>query len=384
MALVAADIPLSLYLHWPWCLKKCPYCDFNSHGVKRDGIPEAEYLKALKADLLRKAPLAGARPLETVFIGGGTPSLMSAKGLEELISFLKSAFAVREDAEITMEVNPGTVERGMLRDIRSAGVNRVSLGIQSFQDEKLKALGRIHSAAEAEKAAGEASEVFENFNLDLMFGLPHQTPQDLEYDLRRALSFASPHLSYYQLTIEESTAFAKHIPEGLPEDDALSDMLDAIEEGTAKSGFEHYEVSAYAKKGHMCRHNRNYWEFGDYLASGPGAHAKVTRDGRIYRYSELRSPKLWLEAVASDLDAADEKREVTAEDLPFEFMLNALRLKDGVAFSAWEARTGLPFAAIEKTWDEGVRQGLLEKPEKRLVTTPRGWLFLNEAQELFL
>lgn len=377
-------VPLSLYIHWPWCLRKCPYCDFNSHAKRREDIPEKEFLADLKRAFLLQKPLFEGRRIETVFWGGGTPSLMAPSSIAEFLEFVAKESSLAEDAEITLEANPGSVERGSFAALRSAGVNRISLGIQSFQDEKLKALGRIHNGGDAKRAAEEVAEHFDNFNIDLMFALPGQSYEDLMSDMRCALDVGSTHLSYYQLTIEEQTAFAKRPPEGLPEDETIGDMLDFIETETEKAGFSHYEVSAYAKDGKRCRHNLNYWEFGDYIGIGPGAHGKLSTEKGVLRTASFCNPGKWMRDIEEAGTGFEETRIVTEEEMPFEFMLNALRLRSGADPRLWEERTFLPWTSVKARWDEGVAEGLLTDPAKRLCTTEKGWRFLNEAQELFL
>lgn len=384
MALVTEKIPLALYVHWPWCLHKCPYCDFNSHAKPRELIPEGGYLEALKGAFRRFLPFIDGREIETVFFGGGTPSLLHPETIENFLSFVRDNAKLSPDAEVTLEANPGTTEYTDFAELRNAGVNRLSIGVQSFNDEKLKVLGRIHSGKQARVAITKAVEVFDNFNLDLMFALPGQTTKELIEDLTTALQFHPTHLSYYQLTIEEGTAFYKHEPVGLPDMDQAYAMLEEIESATAKFGFDHYEVSAYARPGFRCRHNLNYWQFGDYVGVGPGAHGKITKDEKILRTASVNSPALWMERIAKGLPPYSEIREVQTEDLPFEFMLNALRLRQGVPSSFWEGRTGLPLSYLAPFWNSSEAQKLLKPLNEQICTTDLGWKFLNEAQELFL
>ena len=382
---LAALPPLSLYIHWPWCVRKCPYCDFNSHE-SNGPIPEQAYLDALRADLEQSLPLIWGRKIHTVFIGGGTPSLMSAAGLDRLMSDLRTLLPLDLDAEITMEANPGTFEAEKFKAFRASGINRLSIGIQSFDSRHLQALGRIHDAEEAIRAVGIAQANFDNFNLDLMYALPGQTLAEAQADIDMALSFAPPHLSLYHLTMEPNTVFAKY-PPILPDDDVAFDMQDVIEERMTAAGFEHYEVSAYAKPGARCFHNQNYWEFGDYLGIGPGAHGKLSFHDRILREARVRSPDTWMAQLLAPTEGAThlaESRVVPPADLPFEFMLNALRLSDGVPTASFTERTGLGLQVISRPLAEAVRKGLLDPDPTRIKATPLGARFLNDLQELFL
>lgn len=375
--------PLSVYVHVPWCVRKCPYCDFNSHAAPGE-IPERAYLDALRADLEQAVPEVWGRQVISVFIGGGTPSLLSAAGLDELLAMLRACLNLLPDAEITMEANPGTAEAGRFRDYAASGVTRLSLGIQSFDDAQLARLGRIHDAAQARAAIAMAQQAVERVNLDLMFALPGQELEQCRADLRQALAYGTEHLSLYHLTLEPNTVFAKYPPE-LPDDDASAAMQDMVEETLAQAGLARYEVSAYARKGARCRHNLNYWEFGDYLGLGPGAHGKLSFHDRIERQARLRNPDSWMQrAMARDGSHVAESRAVGAGELPFEFMLNALRLKDGVAASSFAERTGLSLAAIAHQLEAATRRGLLDADPTRLRATPLGWRFLNDLQEMFL
>ncbi|MEY4563293.1 MAG: hypothetical protein RLZZ618_2570 [Pseudomonadota bacterium] len=380
---LAALPPLSIYVHLPWCLKKCPYCDFNSHE-QRDtgGIPEARYLAALRADLEAALPFIWGRRVHSVFIGGGTPSLFSPEGIDQLITDLRARLPLEPACEITMEANPGTFERDRFRAFRAAGVTRLSIGVQSFDDDKLLALGRVHNAAQACAAVDEARDAFDTFNLDLMYALPGQTPAQFEADLTRALAFEPPHLSVYHLTIEANTMFAKH-PPVVPDDDTAFDMLDLITERTALTGLERYEVSAFARPGHRCAHNLNYWNFGDYLGIGAGAHTKLSFPHRVVRQVRFREPARYM-AQALAGSAVSQDNEVERSQLPFEFMLNALRLKEGFELSRFAERTGLSLAAIQKPLDEAERQGLLTRDFTWAQPTTRGFDFLNDLQALFL
>ena len=374
--------PLALYVHWPWCVRKCPYCDFNSYGAPRC-IPEAAYVTALTEDLAWAARAAAGRQVSSVFFGGGTPSLMSADGFSRLMDAIRRTVTLTEDCEISMEANPGTVERNRFKAYAAAGVNRISLGIQSFSDENLKRLGRIHSASDAMKAIEAAHEAFENINLDVMYALPGQTEKELETEIAAALAAATTHLSFYELTIEDGTAFGKRPPDGLPEGDAAADMGQLVHERLTTGGFEHYEISGYAKPGRRCRHNRTYWTFGDYLGVGAGAHGKVTADGKIIRTIRTANPTNYL-AEAEKGVFESERRVVTDEDLPFEFALNVLRLTDGVAASRWEATTGRPLSFVEPVLADLRTKGLLVPDEGRIAVTELGRRFLSDVQEAFL
>jgi oxygen-independent coproporphyrinogen-3 oxidase len=376
--------PLSLYVHYPWCVRKCPYCDFNSHepedGIGR--IPEADYLKALRADIEAALPLIWGRRIVSIFIGGGTPSLLSAKGLDTLLSDVRALLALEADCEVTLEANPGTVEAGRFADYRMAGVNRLSIGVQSFDDAKLQALGRIHDRGQALRAIDAARRVFENFNIDLMYGLPDQDLAAARADVEQALALTPPHLSLYQLTLEANTVFAKHPPQ-LPDEDTAASMQAWIEARTAEAGYRHYEISAYAQPGRECRHNLNYWGFGDYLGVGPGAHSKISFPHRIVRQVRYRGPRSYLERAGRGEFLA-ESGEVARNELPFEFMLNAMRLLGGVPSRWFAERTGLPPTAIEKSLAEAERRGLLAIDQAHWAPTPLGARFLSDLQALFL
>ena len=374
--------PLALYVHWPWCVRKCPYCDFNSYGAPRC-IPEAAYVTALTEDLAWAARAAAGRQVSSVFFGGGTPSLMSADGFARLMDAIRRTVTLTEDCEISMEANPGTVERNRFKAYAAAGVNRISLGIQSFSDENLKRLGRIHSASDAMKSIEAAHEAFENINLDVMYALPGQTEKELETEIAAALAAATTHLSFYELTIEDGTAFGKRPPDGLPEGDAAADMGQLVHERLTTGGFEHYEISGYAKPGRRCRHNRTYWTFGDYLGVGAGAHGKVTADGEIIRTVRTANPTTYLAGAEKGVFES-ERRVVTDEDLPFEFALNVLRLTDGVAASRWEATTGRPLSFVEPVLADLRTKGLLVPDSGRIAVTELGRRFLSDVQEAFL
>jgi oxygen-independent coproporphyrinogen-3 oxidase len=370
--------PLALYVHIPWCVRKCPYCDFNSHE-RSAPLPETEYVAKLLADLEALLPSVWGRRLVSLFIGGGTPSLFSPEAIDSLLSGVRARIPVEPIAEITLEANPGTVEAGRFRGFRDAGVNRISLGVQSFDDAKLAALGRIHSAAEARRGVEAALASFDNVNLDLMYGLPGQTMDMARADIHQALACGVPHLSAYQLTIEPNTAFYSQ-PPPLPEHDACADMQLAIEEVLAAAGYEHYETSAFARPGHRCKHNLNYWEFGDYLGIGAGAHGKVSFPDRVTRHERIKQPRDYLASQST----ASRETTVDPRELPFEFMLNALRLIDGFPLALFQERTGLPFTVVQAQLAEAESKGLVERDWQRLRPTERGRLFLNELLGLFV
>lgn len=375
--------PLSLYVHVPWCIRKCPYCDFNSHELKHE-LPEQEYLAALQADLEQALPLVWGRQVISVFIGGGTPSLLSGQAVDQLLAMLRACLNLLPDAEVTMEANPGAVEAGRFRDYAASGVNRISLGIQSFNDRALQALGRVHDARQARKAIEIAQSAVDRVNLDLMYALPQQTLQECAADLEQAMAFQTGHLSLYHLTLEPNTVFAKY-PPSVPDDDASAAMQDLIAERTAAGGWERYEVSAYAKPGERCRHNLNYWEFGDYLGIGPGAHGKLSFHDKIVRQSKLKNPASWIDkAQKKDGSHIAEEKLVGADELGFEFMLNTLRLKAGVSAASFTERTGLSILAIAPAISRAVERGLLQADPSRIQATPRGWEFLNDLISEFL
>jgi len=380
---LAALPPLALYVHLPWCLRKCPYCDFNSHEVK-DGALGADtaeaYLAALRADLEAALPLIWGRPVVSIFIGGGTPSLFNPEQIAQLISDIRARLPLEPGCEITLEANPGTFERERFAGFRQAGVTRLSVGVQSFDDAQLKALGRVHSATQARDALTEAASAFETFNLDLMYALPGQTLDDLAREIDTALSFKPPHLSIYHLTIEPNTVFATRTPEHLPDADLASDMLDLITEKTGAAGLARYEVSAYARDGHRCAHNLNYWQFGDYLGIGAGAHSKLSFPHRVLRQVRWREPA----AFMAQANKVSNENEVARKELPFEFMLNALRLKEGVTLTQFLERTGLPPSSIASALETARGRGLLTTDPVRIQPTERGFDFLSDLQQLFL
>lgn len=375
--------PLSLYVHVPWCVHKCPYCDFNSHERKGE-LPEEEYLSALQADLEQAVPTVWGRQIASIFIGGGTPSLLSARALERMMAMFRACLNMPPDIEVTLEANPGTAEASRFQGYASAGVNRISLGIQSFDDQALKALGRIHDAAQARAAIAMAQRAVPRVNLDLMYALPHQTVAQCERDVREAMSFGTGHLSLYHLTMEPNTLFAKFPPK-VPDDDTSAAMQDRLTGLTEAGGWHRYEVSAYAQAGQQCMHNLNYWQFGDYLGLGPGAHSKLSFQDRIIRQARARMPDSWMRrAVAGDGTHITEERVLHPKDLSFEFMLNVLRLKDGVDGGLFIERTGLSLMAILPAIQHAVERGLLMPGLERLCATPLGWAFLNDLQMEFL
>jgi len=386
---LAAPPPLALYVHWPWCVKKCPYCDFNSHEAKAK-IDEAAYLAALIADLEAALPQIWHRPVISIFIGGGTPSLMSAHTADALLAAIRMRLPLQPEAEITLEANPGTAEAGKFKAFREAGVNRLSLGIQSFNDEKLKALGRIHDSREARQAIDLALTHFDRVNIDLMYTLPQQSFAEAERDIDTAIASGASHLSAYHLTLEPNTPF-HHTPPPLPDDDIAADMQEMIEAKLAAANFIHYETSAFAKAGEQCRHNLNYWTFGDYLGIGAGAHSKLSNHAEIWREARHRHPRAYTQsavqsqtAVAAHSNFISTRQTISADDLPGEFMMNALRLTGGFPLRLFTERTGLPLAAIEKSALAARREGLLEIVEDTLRATQQGQRFLNQLLARFL
>jgi oxygen-independent coproporphyrinogen-3 oxidase len=379
---LAALPPLSVYVHLPWCLKKCPYCDFNSHEMASADMPEQRYIDALIADLEASLPLIWGRSVHSIFIGGGTPSLFSPAAIDRLLADIRARLRLDADCEITLEANPGTFEKDRFKAFRSAGVTRLSVGVQSFDDQHLKALGRVHDRAQAIAAVEEAAASFETFNLDIMYALPGQDLAGLEKDMRQALALSPPHISIYHLTIEPNTYFAK-FPPAIPEEDLAYAMLDRITDMTGEAGLERYEVSAYAKPGHRCFHNLNYWQFGDYLGIGAGAHSKLSFAHRVVRQVRWREPKLYMDKALAG-EAITQESEVARADLPFEFMLNALRMRDGFALQDFAEKTGLPISALQPGLDEAERRGFIERDLLRVRPSVRGFDFLNDLQALFL
>ena len=377
----AALPPLALYVHIPWCLKKCPYCDFNSHE-RRGEIPQARYVDALLADLELALPGIWGRRVHTVFFGGGTPSLFAPEAIDRILAGVRSRVPLAPDAEITLEANPGTFERARFAGFRAAGINRLSVGVQSFEPKFLHALGRVHDADEAGAAAAAAIEIFGNVNLDLMYALPGQTPADAQSDLAQALRFSPPHLSFYHLTIEPNTLFHRY-PPSLPDDETAADIEDAIAATLGAAGYLHYETSAYARPGHECRHNLNYWRFGDYLGIGAGAHSKLSFPERVVRQVRHKQPRQYMEEVERGSPLAED-RTVERGEIGFEFMLNALRLTDGVPVALFAERTGFALTLVQKGLDEAERRGLVERDHQRMRPTPLGQRFLNDLQAIFL
>jgi putative oxygen-independent coproporphyrinogen III oxidase len=416
--------PLSLYIHLPWCIKKCPYCDFNSHEVRTETgaqaladppntpsyeshsklstVTEQRYINALMADLEASLPLIWGRTVRSIFIGGGTPSLFSPAAIDQLLAGVRARLRLEADCEITLEANPGTFEKDRFKAFRAAGVNRLSIGVQSFNDEHLKALGRVHNSDQAQAAIAEAAVNFEAFNLDIMYALPGQTVVQCEQDIQKALSFNPPHISIYHLTVEPNTYFAK-FPPAVPEDDTAYDMLDKIIELTAQHGMARYEVSAFAKPGFQCWHNTNYWQFGDYLGIGAGAHSKLSFAHRIVRQVRARDPQLYMDkalgaaagvglggtlttsgAIVGPEGAVVQDTEVPRADLPFEYMLNATRLTGGFKIQDFCDRTGLAITAIQKGLIQAEEKGLIERDFATVKPTARGMDFLSDLQSLFL
>jgi putative oxygen-independent coproporphyrinogen III oxidase len=380
--------PLTLYVHFPWCTKKCPYCDFNSHAVTNNGshqtnFDEALYLKALCADLEASLPLIWGRRIHAIFIGGGTPSLLSAAGLDQLLADIRARLPMDADIEITMEANPGSVEVQQFKAYQASGVNRLSLGIQSFNDQHLKALGRIHQADEARQAIRIAQETFPRVNIDLMYGLPEQTTQQAMQDLKEALSFETGHISLYHLTLEPNTLFAS-FPPPLPDEDTTFEMQEILHQLLHQADYDRYEISAFAKKNQRCQHNLNYWKFGDYLGIGAGAHGKISFPNRIIRTIKERHPQSYMQSAFSPAKAILEERQIDGHELPFEFMLNALRLIEGVPSTDFLDRTGIDLSAIQKDLQVAIQKGLLTDSLTQIQATPLGLQFLNDLQEIFL
>ena len=379
--------PLSLYVHIPWCVRKCPYCDFNSHEA-RGAPPEERYIAALIADLDRALPQVWGRRVYSVFFGGGTPSLFSAGGIDAILSAVRARVPLAADAEITLEANPGTFEISKFAAYRSAGVNRLSIGIQSFNPRHLSALGRIHDDHEAHRAIEIARANFDNFNLDLMYGLPGQTSEEARADIRSALEYAPPHLSAYHLTIEPNTYFHR-FPPRLPDDDATAAMQDDIESLLSAHGYVHYETSAFALArdtatvAFQCRHNLNYWTFGDYLGIGAGAHSKISSPDRIAREMRYKQPAQYIEKALQDT-AVQTRVAVGPRDVAFEFMMNALRLSGGFEAALYAERTGLPLTTVLRELDEAERRGFITRDHQRIAPTPLGRRFLNDLLQIFL
>jgi putative oxygen-independent coproporphyrinogen III oxidase len=377
----SAPPPLALYVHLPWCLRKCPYCDFNSHAAST--IPEATYIEALTRDLESALPQIWGRKIHSIFFGGGTPSLFSSEGLDRIISMVRTLTRLEPFAEISLEANPGTVEAQKFKEFRDSGVNRLSLGIQSFEDDKLRSVGRIHGGAEARAAAELAAQTFANFNLDLMYGLPGQSVEEALADVETACEFFPTHLSCYHLTLEPNTPFGHAPPPNLPDDDQSYLMQENIEKQLGSEGFHHYETSAFARPGRQCGHNLNYWQFGDYLGIGAGAHSKLSFHDRIIRQMRVKHPRQYMVSAMKGRPVAEE-RTVGAEELPFEFMMNVLRLTEGVETTLFSDRTGLPLNVLLRPLAEAESRGLITGSHRRLQPTLSGQRFLNDLLTLFL
>ncbi|RQO66723.1 oxygen-independent coproporphyrinogen III oxidase-like protein [Aquitalea sp. FJL05] len=391
--------PLSLYIHFPWCVRKCPYCDFNSHELKNSngqtvqwnpqadvasgGFDEMAYVQTLLRDLEYSLPAIWGRSVSTIFMGGGTPSLFSAAAMDTLLAGIRARLRLAPDAEITMEANPGTFEAEKFRGYREAGINRLSIGIQSFNPQHLQVLGRIHDGDEARRAIDIALSCFDNVNLDLMYALPGQSVEQALQDLDTALSYGITHLSAYHLTIEPNTLYAVRTPQNLPDDEISADMQDAIEARLAQAGFEHYETSAFARPGRRSRHNVNYWQFGDYLGIGAGAHGKISSHEGIVREMRHKQPAAYIQAVA-DGQPVQSSRKVKRDELPFEFMMNLLRLTGGFETRLFTERTGLPVSCIRNELQQAIQQGLLEQDATTIRPTLQGQRFLNDLLTLFL
>jgi putative oxygen-independent coproporphyrinogen III oxidase len=380
-SLLSALPPLSIYIHIPWCVRKCPYCDFNSHESK-SAIPEAQYIDCLISDLDHTLPKIWGRRVYSIFFGGGTPSLFSAAGIDAILAAVRARVTVDSEAEITLEANPGTFEAEKFLGFRDAGVNRLSIGIQSFNANHLSALGRIHNDDEARRAIEIAQRTFDNINLDLMFALPKQTLAECETDIDTAVSFNTNHLSIYHLTLEPNTLFHR-FPPPLPDDELAADMQDMIEAKLGHAGYTRYETSAYAKPSKESRHNTNYWQFGDYIGLGAGAHGKISYPDRITREARFKQPKAYMEQAPVGT-SNQEETTVTANELPFEFMLNGLRLTSGFPNALFEERTGLPISTLSHTLSKAINLGLIENDPFRIAPTAKGRLYLNDLLEMFL
>lgn len=390
--------PLSLYIHIPWCIKKCPYCDFNSHNISRyqplttiqpeqtapNGLPEDAYIDALLADLQTELPNIWGRPVETIFFGGGTPSVFSAAAIDRLLSGVRALVKLKPDAEITLEANPSTFEIEKFQGFKDAGINRLSIGVQSFNNDMLARLGRVHNSREARTAIDTALNLFDKVNIDLMYALPEQTVQTALEDVHTAISTGVNHISAYHLTMEPNTAFGHTPPKGLPEDEAALDIEDAVHSALGEAGFRHYETSAFARDGQQCRHNLNYWQFGDYIGIGAGAHGKISYADRIERTTRRRHPNDYLAVMQRTPSEAIERKTIAQEDLAFEFMMNALRLTDGVSAALLPERTGIPTAHIMAQIEAARRKGLLEPDPTVFKPTATGRLFLNDLLQCFL
>jgi putative oxygen-independent coproporphyrinogen III oxidase len=373
--------PLSLYIHIPWCVKKCPYCDFNSHEAK-GAHPEKQYVAALIHDLEQAIPQIYGRRVHSVFFGGGTPSLFSAAAIDDILVAVRALVRPEANAEITLEANPGTFEAEKFAAYAKSGINRLSIGIQSFNPTHLKALGRIHDDSEAKRAIDIAKHHFDNFNLDIMYALPQQTMAEAMQDIDTALSFKPPHFSAYHLTLEPNTLFFRHPPK-LPDDELAADMQQAIEKKLRDAGYENYETSAFAQADHRSKHNVNYWQFGDYLGIGAGAHSKISMRNNILRMMRHKHPQTYLDTVAR-IEHVQEEHEVSRNELPFEFMMNALRLREGFAVPLFQERTSLPLSVMEKELREAESRGLITRDHQHIAPTEKGRLFLNDLLQIFL
>jgi oxygen-independent coproporphyrinogen-3 oxidase len=373
--------PLSLYVHVPWCIRKCPYCDFNSHEQKGD-LAEDRYVDALVADLEQSLPLVWGRRVHTVFFGGGTPSLFSPEAIDRFLSAARALLPIDADAEITLEANPGTFEAGKFAAFRALGINRLSVGIQSFDPRHLESIGRVHDDGEAHRAVAIARANFDNFNLDLMYALPGQSVAEALADVDAAIAAGAPHLSAYHLTIEPNTYFHRH-PPAVPDDDSAAEMQAGIEARLAGAGYGNYETSAFALPSRQARHNLNYWRFGDYLGIGAGAHGKLSLRDRVFRQVRYRHPREYMDRALSG-NAIQSEQDVAVSDLPFEFLMNALRLDAGFEVALFTERTGLPITSVGRELDEAERRGLVERDHLRVRPTERGRRFLNELLQIFL
>lgn len=374
--------PLNLYVHIPWCVEKCPYCDFNSHRI-RQGLPEEDYINALLRDLENELPRFWGRKIHTIFIGGGTPGLFQAASIEQLLQGIRARISLIPDAEITLETNPGVFEEQRYRDFFNCGINRLSIGIQSFQDDKLRYLGRIHNSADAHRALESACQIFQQVNADIIYALPTQSISDAVEDIQAALAHGISHLSAYQLTIEPNTAFARHPPQNLPDEDTLADIEDAVHHTLQNASFQRYEISAFCREKSHCKHNINYWRFGDYIGIGAGAHGKISSAQGIERNQKIRHPQHYLRAIGEGKSAEANRLPLSAEDLPFEFMMNALRLIEGVPRADFVERTGVPLHAIHTALESATQRKLMSNDISRLQATPLGIRFLNQLLALF-
>ena len=373
--------PLSLYVHFPWCVKKCPYCDFNSHEI-HDPFPEKQYVAALIQDLERCLPQIWGRKINSIFFGGGTPSLLSAKAVDELLSQFRMLLPIDPFAEITLEANPGTFEVGKYQDFRQAGVNRLSIGIQSFDPRYLQTLGRVHDDKQAKAAVETARSIFDNFNLDLMYALPNQTLVDVERDIEIACEYSPTHISAYHLTIEPNTWFYRYPPE-LPTHDLSAEMQELVERVLTKCGYTHYETSAFCVPGKQSQHNLNYWQFGDYVGIGAGAHSKISFRDRIVRQARYKQPKEYMAQVSKG-NSVQNENEISVKERGFEFMMNALRLMEGFPVRMFEERTGLSLASIQRELAQAEERGLIERDIEIIRPTLRGQRFLNDTLQIFL